>query len=162
MPKWFGLTTPCDLLRKLRSDLAAFDSKPTNAFLAFDFFVTAWHMLDWLYPGNTNKKRRDNLRNSEVILQVCDHLANGLKHFELNAKRHTAVSTARRGGGLFGADTFASRTFAARTFGRTRLIVRLTGDAAKALGTSIDGITLARRVLDFWENHPDLASCPPG
>jgi hypothetical protein len=159
MAGWFGLATPCDLLRKLHSDYAAFLSEPTNAFLAFNFFVTANSLLDWVYPGRGNPRFKD-LRDSEVLLQVCDHLACGLKHFELEDSRHKSVSKAGRGGGFFGADFFGSRLFAGRHFGRTSLIVRLNGDAAKALGGTIEATALARKVLDFWENRAELANCP--
>ena len=40
---FFALGTPADLLKKLRHDFS---------YAAFDFFVTAEHLLDWKYPDD--------------------------------------------------------------------------------------------------------------
>src|SRR5262249_11244533 len=112
------------------------------------------------YPGDANLTRRKNERKGDMLLQVCDHLASGLKHFELRP-HHDSVKSTHRGGGSFGADSFAARSFASRSFGRTRLVVTLDGAAAQVLGSSSDAVTLAGKVLEFWESHPELAKCPP-
>jgi hypothetical protein len=70
----FELKTPQDLLEKLRFDLSQLTNDPTNTYLAFNFFVTALHMTDWLYPGNSNRTRRDDLENSSILLQVPSHV----------------------------------------------------------------------------------------
>ena len=54
----FELNTSRDLLEKLRFDVRQLENDPTNTYLAFNFFVTAEHMKDWLYPGKANKKAR--------------------------------------------------------------------------------------------------------
>jgi hypothetical protein len=48
----FELRTATDLLAKLERDLIRLQSNRLDGDAAFDFFVTAYHMLDWLYPGN--------------------------------------------------------------------------------------------------------------
>ena len=62
----FNLRTPIDLLDKLKYDYAVFEKDKNNPYLAFNFFVTAEHMLDWIYPGYSNKGKRTALRDSEV------------------------------------------------------------------------------------------------
>ena len=59
------------------------ESDPTDAYAAFDFFVTAEHLLDWLHPDSANGKAdREKLRNQYEILQTVSHLACGAKHFD--------------------------------------------------------------------------------
>ncbi len=47
----FSLKTPADLREKLRRDLAKLLDAPLDADAAFNFFITAEHMLDWVYPN---------------------------------------------------------------------------------------------------------------
>jgi hypothetical protein len=47
----FELRTPEDLLGKLRVDLKRLEADPLDQYAAFDFFVSASHMPDWLSPG---------------------------------------------------------------------------------------------------------------
>ena len=54
----FQLTTAADLRAKLGRDLDRLKNEPMNADAAFNFFVTAEHLLDWVYPKNINKARR--------------------------------------------------------------------------------------------------------
>jgi hypothetical protein len=51
---FFDLKTAADLRAKLRRDIEKLRAEPTNPDAAFNFFVTALHMLDWIYPKNAN------------------------------------------------------------------------------------------------------------
>jgi len=84
-----SLKTSGDLLGKLKYDYKRMLSNPYDAYAAFDFFVTAYHMLDWLHPiptGKAAQKKNDEARSAEetgsILLQVCSHIANGVKHFQ--------------------------------------------------------------------------------
>src|ERR1700674_5392518 len=91
----FELRTVDDLLKKLESDYGRLCDSGVDtyrAYTAFDFFVTAEHMLDWQYPGGTNKGRRAQEKKSEVLLQICSHVANGFKHFKVEDGRHKSVT----------------------------------------------------------------------
>ncbi len=44
------LITPKYLLRKLEHDYARVQRNPRDTYAAFDFFVTAEHMVDWVSP----------------------------------------------------------------------------------------------------------------
>jgi hypothetical protein len=80
---FFELTTPLQLFQKMQSDLAALMTSGQDARIAFNFFVTAEHLPDWLGLRSEVKKH--------ALLRVVSHLANGAKHFTLDPKRHTAV-----------------------------------------------------------------------
>lgn len=152
----FQLKTASDWRAKLRRDLDRLKTNPLDPDAAFNFFVTAEHMLDWVFPGKSNETKRTAERDGSVLLQVCSHIANGGKHFETEAKRHKSVSsTGRRRGGWFGSNWFASNWFASNWFGPTpRLVVALQGDAAKGLGASMEVVDLANQVMAYWDAHP--------
>ena len=77
----FQLQTPRDMFAKLKHNHGRLANDPNNAYIAFDFFVTAEHLLDWLYPGVAGRSHRSAARNSEILVcEVVSHLATGAKH----------------------------------------------------------------------------------
>ena len=92
----FQLKTASDLLTKLRHDLDRMRANPVDAYAAFDFFVAARHMPEWLYPADSVKK--DAMFANNQLLKVCRHLADGSKHF---TSRHTSVKDTSLKGSAF-------------------------------------------------------------
>ena len=153
----FTLDTPSDLLAKLQFDYDALCQDRNNPYIAFNFFVTAEHMLDWVYPGYKSKDKREEERKSEVLLQICSHLANGAKHFIAEAKHHTAVKDSGR---MSGANPFygpLGGPFVRKT-GPSGLCVVLDGEARDRLGSPIRVSALADKVLEFWKRHRMIES----
>lgn len=155
----FSLITADDLFKKIEHDFELVCKNPGDPYAAFNFFVTAEHMLDWQYPGDKNKKLRNNLHNSEIILQVCSHLANGAKHFITEAKHHKSVSDTPKkvvfDGGALPKNSLPIGALPAYSLpGKwsDELFIELSGDAAIALGDVIRVETLAERILIFWRN----------
>ena len=144
----FDLRSPHDLLLKLRREYSRLEQSPLDQDTAFNFFVTAEHMRDWLHPGYANKDKREELRTGNMLLQICEHIANGSKHFVAEAKRHTSVANTTHEGGAFQSGAFQSDAFDI-----PRLVIHLKEDAEKQLGSAIEVLDLANRVLAFWENH---------
>jgi hypothetical protein len=151
----FALTSPADLFAKLTNDLHVLRRAPDDAYAAFNFFVTAEHLLDWLYPGAAGEAQRKQRRKQEVLLQVVSHLANGAKHFVVEAKHHRSVADSGRPSRYFGARYFG-RYLGGRYFGRGRMTLKLTGEAATAIGDSISPIELAEKVHAYWDADPTL------
>jgi hypothetical protein len=153
----FELKTPADLREKMRRDLAKMKSEPLNTDHAFNFFITSEHMLDWVYPGNANKAKRTNARQNSILLEVCSHLANGAKHFEVEFKHHKSVSSASTMHFFgFWPQSFWPKSYWPNSYwpGRRKLVVKLKGDAVTQLGQVIGVIELAEKVMEYWENHP--------
>jgi len=72
MAGMFELRAPKDLRAKLRREYERLKSDPNDPDTAWNFFVTAEHMLDWLFPGDKEAMRRE--RDSDQLLQaVPDH-----------------------------------------------------------------------------------------
>jgi hypothetical protein len=148
---FFELQKPVDLLAKLRHDYRRLQSSPTDTYAAFDFFVTGYHMLDWLYPNDKNKKRRREEEKASILLQVCSHIANGIKHFQATRKNHRSVADLMVQEGAFQRDAFQANAFQVEA-----LIIKLDGQAAVQFGAEVECLALATQVLQHWENNPDM------
>ena len=138
------VTSPEDLLRKLKHDRQRIRDDNHDAYAAFDFFVTAYHILDWLYPDPNGGQTRKALRDAEPLLQIADHIANGAKHFVLTNKRHISVASVDDKSGAFSAEAFSS-AFSANAFAFDGLHVRLTSGRLATVPH------LADALIEYWE-----------
>lgn len=145
------MKNPQDLLRKVRHDFGRMQADPASEYAAFDFFVSAYHMLDWLHPYDKDAKDKEEKRTP--LLHVCSHLANGAKHFEATMKHHKSVDDVIAKGKFFGGKFFGGGFFGS-------LCVRLDGDAASLYGAEISAVDLAGKVLAFWEADSRLSKVP--
>ena len=152
----FTLDSPENLLKKLEHDYSLMSKAPNDPYLAFNFFVTAEHLLDWLYPGNANKKKRSEARQSEILLEICSHIASGAKHFQVEDSHHTSVDdTVLRKANPLRSPIFESPIL--HGGGVPGLRVKLLGQAKKEYGSSIGVVKLAEKILEFWRSHPQLS-----
>lgn len=80
----FGMRSPRDLYDKLLVDAAKL--KGMHPHDVFNFFVTAYHMLDWIKEGPAKESPaiaedlEATLRNNTFV-RVCRDFANASKHF---------------------------------------------------------------------------------
>jgi len=139
------IQTPTDILLKLEHDLKRMTSDPFDSYAAFDFFVTAEHILDWIHPNN--RAARKKIRESDYKLQIVSHLANGIKHFRATAKHHVAVEQVKKEEGSFSSNSFSSRSFDVGSFKISGLIVK------KDDGEFIHATQLAEDVFKSWEKR---------
>lgn len=136
---FFELNTPLQLFQKMQADLEALESSGQDARIAFNFFVTAEHLPDWLGLRSEVKKH--------ALLRVVSHLANGAKHFTLDPKRHTAVEATSK-------ERYVEEGYVESGYIEEPLLVHLAPNEANELGVSvIDAVTLGQKVLNFWERH---------
>src|SRR4051794_29114446 len=91
MNRRFGeLILPSHLLQKLEHDLGRMKTSPHDQYGAFDFFVAAEHVIDWIHPHS--KPDREALGLDVPLLRIPPHIVNGAKHFEVKANRHKSIS----------------------------------------------------------------------
>lgn len=88
---FFDLQTAVDLLGKLEREFRRMQAAPLDVDHAFNFFVTAEHLLDWLYPGRENRRVREKARTGHYLLALVSHIANGSKHFQAEAAHHQSM-----------------------------------------------------------------------
>lgn len=150
----FDLKMPSNLLRKLEHDLHRMEADTVDAYAAFDFFVTAGHMLDWVHPGSNNKLLRERIRKESPLHRLCWHLANGAKHFIAEAKQHKSVSGTEHHLGAFTSGFSPG-------FDISRLWIHLEPDERDLFGNHADALDVARMVLNHWRNELE-PTCPEG
>jgi hypothetical protein len=131
---FFQLKTPVQLFEKLESDLKALSKAESDAYLAFNFFVTAEHLPDWL--------GQRPLVKMHALLRVVSHIANGAKHFTVDPHRHSSVNATAR-------ETYAEDY--ADNYCQDSLFVYLSAEEANALGKpAYNVLELGRLIIDFW------------
>jgi hypothetical protein len=144
--KAFGeIQTPADLVKKLAFDLERMKDSTQDHYAAFDFFVTAEHIVDWLHP--TDRVAQKNLRDSSILLQVISHLGNGAKHFHATRGGHKTVTGMHE-------EPYAE-DYVEEGYVKDSLCVDLDPTEAAALGsTRMPVVELAQRVLEYWQASP--------
>jgi hypothetical protein len=142
----FELRDAHDLLKKLRHDAQRLQANPIDSYAAFDFFVTANCIVDWVWPSASREQLAAN-RREEVLPRICWHLADGTKHFLLDAK-HDGVDGTKVKRGAF--DDVSDPT--AVDVGV--MTVELEPSEAAELGqSSIEVRQLALLIVEYWSRR---------
>ncbi|MEH1799377.1 MAG: hypothetical protein V7L13_09440 [Nostoc sp.] len=137
--QFFELLTAYDLFKKLEQDLEDLERSYQDTRVAYNLFVTAEHLPDWL-------DKRDLVRKY-AILRITSHLANGAKHFHLRDPRHKSITKTEKD------RVFEQGVFEPGVFNEP-LVIYLSNEEAQELGTeTIDALTLAKKVIKFWEPY---------
>jgi len=127
MTHFFRLETAQLLLEKLTRDLARVERWPNDVDMAFDFFLTADAILDWLYSGPSAQHQREDLHN-DPLLRAVRELASGANPLELKRGER------------------AQRVLA----------VELSGRAAQKYGSRLSVLDMARHVHAYWTTQLPL------
>lgn len=136
---FFELNSPAQLFRKMESDLAELVASSSDSHLAFNFFVTAEHLPDWLHQRSLVRKH--------ALLRVVSHLANGAKHFRLDPKRHHSVDGTS-------IERYAEEGYADPGYFEEPLLIHLSPDEATELGQPVIEVpVLGALVLAFWRPY---------
>lgn len=94
--KGFGkLVSVENYWEKLKWEFDLLKSDPDNIYYAFNFSVTAYHLLEWVAPRPMRTENPDwkIIKGNVKFLKECEQLANGAKHFEIDKKRHNSVKS---------------------------------------------------------------------
>jgi hypothetical protein len=151
----FDLVSFNDLCAKLDQDYRRVNANAADVFAAFDFIVTAWHLLEWRTPGNAAKDERRSLCEQNPILALCEHLCVSGKHYEPTDKRLNSVQGSfRRSAWPRGA--WASGVWAQGVW-QDELVIELSGTAKDVFGDRLTMREFAERVMQFWRGP---SGCP--
>ena len=149
MEGFFELQTAEDLLHKLERDYARLQQDPDDVDAAYNFFVTAENLPEWV----KDKAFKHKIQQQETLLTICHELATGAKHFTSGKQRPAVAAAARYG--------YAEEGYVQPGYVRAQLIVHLNPDQAGQLGhEAIDVRDLARQVLAFWQQYVSGTSAP--
>ena len=141
---FYDLTSAGELLKKLKwefSNMANSKAEMEYRYHAFNFFVTGFHIADWLHPGN--KQLQDSLKETD-ILKICGHIANGAKHFQTwpSVKAVRSLDEMK----------YVEDGYVEFGYFET-LYIKI--DPSEVAGFQADPIGIcdfAKKVFDFWEN----------
>jgi len=138
----FGLRGPRDLFEKLKRDAALLDDEVTSDRF-FNFVVTGYSLIDWVKNDDAvpaiTRSAVVGMRDDHVI-RVCGDLATASKHFVLTRRSPiTSEAVSQQGYGLGG--------YGKGGWGVGEEKIRITLND----GMVINGLELARNVLDVWE-----------
>ncbi len=138
----WGLDSPEALFGKLTRDLARMRAAPRDPDPAFDFFVTAYHMHEWVAQGD--KALAKTLETDDLILSA-GHIATRGKHFSAQAKKWVQLqSTENKAPGPLSVTPAAMPT---------ALRVVLSEPSLTPLDkTDITAIALAECLLKHWQD----------
>jgi hypothetical protein len=158
----FKLTTPEHLLRKLEWEYAQWQDDPLHTYRAWNFFVTAEQLPEWLWHTNSRPLggvKPSVFRRSTPLLRICSHLANGGKHFR-PAKHHTSVASTRRREGWV-QEGWISKGWIQHEALMVDLAPAEQRDLSSA-SASIEAFQLAADMLAFWQQRLGLPPRPSG
>jgi hypothetical protein len=108
------------------------------------FFVTAAHLPELV----KNRSYKLSLQQKELIVQICDELANRGKHGKTERKKPAVIHT--------NYDGYVARGYVAPGYCKVTLQVTLTREAAQKLRIEsqvTDVVALATIALEFWKAH---------
>lgn len=151
----FALRTAEDLFAKAERDLERLRKCPDDSDRAFDFFVTARHLPEWVYRGSWKDAKRDI--NGCAVLCIARSVADAGKHFEVTHTNHAGYE-----GSTAGPIGHRSDKLGDDVHSDTRLRVQLSPVDAEAINDGeqlIGALDLAERVFAaLKELYPKLAS----
>jgi hypothetical protein len=145
----FDLKTAEDLCRKLEWEYEERKKDPLNPYHAWNFFVTAEHLPEWL--GRTDSRfSYKKFKQEKPLLRICSHLASGGKHFRPGPE-HTSVASTRQQSGWVKPGWVKPGWVKLPA-----LMVDLTHKEKEDLkldSSGVEALWLADRVLEFWHNY---------
>jgi len=158
-PRFAELLTPKDLLLKLRHDFERLERSASNVYVAFDFFVTADSMVDWVLPdeadacGNrklSRSKERKKMRVENPLLTITTHIANGAKHFTVT--QHDAVDGIEK-------THYVEPGYVEEGYFEDPVLLYLTPEEQEksGLGSPIKALDLAKDIVLLWSSDPRVA-----
>jgi hypothetical protein len=149
----FGLSQPDELLNKLEHDfqrLQASEGQQTMLYTAFDVFVTADSLVDWVQNSGVHTEAEVKALRGLMITKICADLANGSKHFRLDRASKTETLSTHRASPAFGT-SFSPGQF--QTQWSTWVRLSPSEAAAANVPAICPVIPLAEKVLAHWRRY---------
>jgi hypothetical protein len=152
---FFPLRKPDDLFEKVRHDYSRMLTDRLDVYAAYDFFVTANHLVEWTWPSDSDARR--DVRERDALPRICEHVANGATHFVLKRRQRAAFHTDQADAPGSDLDSAFSDPgeFPSPIFGaEDGLFVTLQAAEAGAIGMRrISAPALALLVVNYWSKR---------
>ena len=139
MKGFLSLTTPEELFEKLTHDIKQFREDPTNSYKAYNFFVTAEHLPDWV--GDRG------IKDKNPYLRISSHLATGAKHFTVTNPKKRSVDG-------MSIDVYVEEGYVEDGYIEVIQNIQLQEEEAQIIGASeISVRALTEEVFSYWREH---------
>lgn len=155
---FFDLQSPEHLLEKAHRDYDRLRADPLDTHAAFDFFVTARHIPDWLEAVGRSTAR--DAFAQHVQMRICRHIADGAKHFKATQKQNQQVEGTSISYAAFEPNSWTDDSSDEGTWSEDELIIGLdpADSETMAYGPWIEVSRLAEETLRVLEQlvqeHP--------
>ena len=138
---FLGLFEANDLFNKLKHDFEVLNKNPADIYNAYNFFVTAEHLPDWV--ENTK------LKDGNPYLRICSHLATGAKHFIVTNPKKDSIES-------LSVDIYVEEGDFENGYIKNIFLVELSDKEINELGIDrIEIMNLATNILSFWNAYFD-------
>lgn len=147
------LNNVIDYWDKLNYDYHNLINNNENVYDAFNFFVTSWHFTDWyfneIFPDSTEKEIKDKIwkfKNDNPVIKICEHIANGGKHFSIDKKRNHSVKKIEK-------LRYFEKGYVEDGYVESPILIQLDDELKIKLGEFIFVRDFAEYILDFWKKE---------
>lgn len=143
---FISLKTVSDYWNKVLFDYNLLKQNPLNVYLAFNFFVTSYHLVDWVFEGKTSKGCSERkLFEESSLVRINYHICNGAKHFEpkKNNKNNSVKEIEDTG--------YADNDYCSEKYFENDILIYLEEEFVSEFGNSIEIIDLADKIVSFWK-----------
>jgi len=138
MAEFFELTTPRQMLEKAKREFQRL-AKNIDSDKIFNFFVTAYHVYDYVKGDDTVPEKDINDIRSNPDFKKCKYICNKNKHRTLR-KGDDEFITYRRPGAVFGEAVFGESLFNGK---RAYFIIEKN--------EQVDVLELGQKIINLWE-----------
>ena len=132
-----------DLWNKVKHDYELIQKQPNEVYFLYNFFVTAYHMVDWYAEGNKNLRKEIE---SNLIIKIAYHIANGAKHLVLNNPKNNAVES-------FQSESYYEKDYYEDGYYAHEILITLTEDYHSEFGKQMSAIDFATKLMEYWDNR---------
>lgn len=144
---FISLKTVSNYWDKVLYDYNLLEQNPTNVYFAFNFFITSYHLIDWLFQGKTAKESLERKSLEEnPILRINYHICNGAKHFEPKNNKNNSIEKIEETG-------YAESDYCMDDYSENDILIYLEEEFHSEFGESIEIMKLAEKIVCFWQEE---------
>lgn len=139
------LNTVNDYWKKLQHDYLLLSNNCEDVYLAFNFFVTAYHLIDWIFEGERSRENEERkVFETNSLMKICFHICNGAKHFNPLDKRNDSVKKIEK-------DKYVDEDYCDVDYVESPIIIYLEDNLKEEFGSSISITDLSNKIMIFWK-----------
>lgn len=136
-----SLQSAKDLWHKLEYDYQLIQEDSSNVYLFFNFFITAYHLVDWVYDGK-DKRMLEEIPEINVAM----HIANGSKHLFLDNPKNDSIKSTQQ-------ESYYTDGYYKSDYYETIICINFDDKHRTKFGESMPIKLFAERVMECWKGE---------